>query len=123
MNEEKLKEAFSKIKEEMLQLSEEISELQSRKPQKVIETKVIEKEVSKDKGLGSEVIEKLQNNVAILEHSLNSLEQSTVETMQRLRDEFNTKLEEEISSIRLELMDVIMRKEQSPLEQTNSYNF
>ena len=123
MNEEKLKEAFSKIKEEMLQLSEEISELQSRKPQKVIETKVIEKEVSKDKGLGSEVIEKLQNNVAILEHSLNSLEQSTVETLQRLRDEFNTKLEEEISSIRLELMDVIMRKEQSPLEQTNSYNF
>ena len=123
MNEEKLKEAFSKIKEEMLQLSEEISELQSRKPQKVIETKVIEKEVSKDKGLESEVIEKLQNNVAILEHSLNSLEQSTVETLQRLRDEFNTKLEEEISSIRLELMDVIMRKEQSPLEQTNSYNF
>ncbi|MEC8220924.1 MAG: hypothetical protein VX028_02530 [Nanoarchaeota archaeon] len=123
MNEEKLKEAFSKIKEEMLQLSEDISELQSRKPQKVIETRVIEKEVSKDKGLESEVIEKLQNNVAILEHSLNSLEQSTVETLQRLRDEFNTKLEEEISSIRLELMDVIMRKEQSPLEQTNPYNF
>lgn len=123
MNEEKLKEAFSKIKEEMLQLSEEVSKLQSRKPQKVIETRVIEKEVSKDKGLESEVIEKLQNNVAILEHSLNSLEQSTVDTLQRLRDEFNTKLEEEISSIRLELMDVIMRKEQSPLRQTNQYNF
>lgn len=123
MNEEKLKEAFSKIKEEMSQLSEEVSKLQSRKPQKIIETKVVEKEIVQNEAASSEVIEKLQNNVAILEHSLNSLEQSTVDTLQRLRDEFNTKLEEEISSIRLELMDVIMRKEQSPLRQTNQYNF
>lgn len=123
MNEEKLKEAFSKIKEEMSQLSEDISELQSRKPQKVIETKVVEKEIVQNEAASSEVVESLQQKIAILEHSLNSLEQSTVETLQRLRDEFNTKLEEEISSIRLELMDVIMRKEQSPLEQTNQYNF
>ncbi len=123
MNEEKLKEAFSKIKEEMSQLSLSISRLQTREPKQIIETKIVEKELDQKQTKESQVIESLQQKVGVLELSLNSLEQSTVETLQRIREEFNTKLEEEISSIRLELMDVIMRKENNSFEQPNQYNF
>jgi hypothetical protein len=121
MDNEKLKFAFSKIKEEMSELNSEIKKLKKVKSQKTIETKVEDSEIKKEEilevkevsSINEQRIEKLTQKIGILEMSLNSLEQSTIETIKRIRDEFDQKLQEEISSIRLELMDVVMRKQQS----------
>ena len=110
MDNEKLKFAFSKIKEEMSELNSEIKKLKKVKSQKTIETKVEDSEIKKEEilevkevsSINEQRIEKLTQKIGILEMSLNSLEQSTIETIKRIRDEFDQKLQEEISSIRLE---------------------
>lgn len=128
MDNEKIKTAFFKIKEEMSDLNSELIKLKKAKPQKIVETK--KEDTSKFEeivAVNEKTVEKLTQKIGILEMGLNSLEQSTIETIKRIREEFDQKLQDEISSIRLELMDVVMKKQQSSTsafeeELRNTYN-
>ncbi len=104
MNEEKLKIAFSKIKEEINLINSNIKKLEKKSNKKV--------EV---KGNSSELI-KIEKKVQNLELNFDFLEKSTFETIERIKFELNQKIEEEISSLRLELTDLVMNNS----EQKNS---